>query len=500
MAKSCKKPRAKKAQPLQKDTTKKVKESRIIKPTSKTPKQTFSTPSKHGMKTRARQAEAMKIPAKDQEQQSPCSSLKKKPQQVSDAYYTSLSQEFQKTPKRSRTSRNGRKSLKTPQTPKTPKTPKSSGSVQTPVFTSKSLRDLLSPYRSFWDPIKESNSSQGSPSRAFADDDLRKIFKRLNNGIRYQMTNKVENYGFLLSSSPSGHDPREEAPVTDDEVAELQVALWPSIQQLVELTKRYPHHSDTKKCYLDQFRALHNQLQYTWQLQNPLSSAPTLFQLEPWKGGIVNWRSSTYCNGDDRFAASIVLNHLEIWRAEIPSPSSPLLYPKLHLPDIDESDLEMSPLPRRPPYHTDTDPSSSPLPDRSSPQYGHRRIMSALYDRDRDIGFRPTAAQIQAYQAGDPSTTALPFASMSEDGLPIDSSSDPWTEYHHIQHTRTRIPIFDSENITSAADDDAGWIGYTGSQGSVSSNKENDVQAMERVMEALRRENEPDAEADEWAE
>ncbi|KAL8812753.1 MAG: hypothetical protein Q9200_000793 [Gallowayella weberi] len=59
--------------------------------------------------------------------------------------------------------------------------------------------------------------------------------------------NKVENYGYVSSSSPSGHDPREEVPVTDEEVAELQVALWPSIQQLVELTKRYPLDSEQQE-------------------------------------------------------------------------------------------------------------------------------------------------------------------------------------------------------------------------------------------------------------
>ncbi|KAL8805660.1 MAG: hypothetical protein Q9182_001804 [Xanthomendoza sp. 2 TL-2023] len=480
MAKSCKKPRAKKATPLKKDTTNKVKKSRIIKATSKTPpNQTCSTPSKHGMTTRANKTEAKKTQTKSEQQTSPCSFSKNKARQVDDAYYTSLSLVFQTKPKTPRTSRK-RKSLKTPETPK------SSVSVQTPVSTSKQkktrpLRDFFSTNRSFWDPIKESESNQEPLTMMFADDDLGKIMKRLNNQLGHQMNNKIENYGYLSSSSPSAHDPREQDPVTDEEVAELQLALWPSLQQLVELTKRQPRHSDQKKCYLDQFRALHNHLQSLWHLQSPLRSAPILFQLEPWKGGIVNWRSSTYTNGDDRIPASIVSTHLETWRAETPSPPS---YPTLHIPDIDDSDLEMQSLP----------PSSSDLPTHSSPaalpHHNHRRVMSALYDRNRDIGFLPTAAQLRAYQAGDLSSTTLPINSMSDSGggIPVDSSSDPFSDFRSTYiPPRTRIPIFESENA-GRSDDDDGWVGYTASQGSVTSDKENDVHAMEAVMEAQRRE------------
>ncbi|KAL8812782.1 MAG: hypothetical protein Q9223_007205 [Gallowayella weberi] len=168
------------------------------------------------------------------------SSNKKSPQQVSDAYYTSLSQEFQKTPKTSRTSRN-RKSLKTPvftsksneakshrrdieaNKPPTsePKkiendglSPSPNDRIPTPASkpisegshtnaAAKPLEDaLLTLYCSFWGLIKESQSSQGSPSREYADDDISKIMKRLNNQIDHQMNNKVEIYGYNTDERP----------------------------------------------------------------------------------------------------------------------------------------------------------------------------------------------------------------------------------------------------------------------------------------------------------
>ncbi|KAL8671216.1 MAG: hypothetical protein Q9224_007630, partial [Gallowayella concinna] len=316
--------------------------------------------------------------------------------------------------------------------------------------------------------------------------------KRLNNQIGHQMSNKIEDYGYMSSSSPSGHDPREQYPINEEEVKELQIAIWPSIQQVVELTQRYPNHSDTSKCYLDQFRTLHNQLQYIWQLQSHPSSAPALFQLEAWKGGIVNWRSSTYTNGDDRFPASIISDHLEIWRAEMPSPSPSPSFQDLHMPDIDESDLEMESLhPLR--HHLDT---SSPLHDPSSPlpaPTGHRRrVMSALYDRNRDIGFLPTPAQMQSYQAGTLSSTTLPFNSMSDPGIPIidsthSSSSNPIAEHYHI-HGHHNIDIYEGGENVTPSDDGGAWEGYAASQASATSDKENDVQAMENVMEEQRRE------------
>ncbi|KAL8812755.1 MAG: hypothetical protein Q9200_000795 [Gallowayella weberi] len=148
--------------------------------------------------------------------------------------------EFQKTPKTSRTSRN-RKSLKTPvftsksneakshrrdieaNKPPTsePKkiendglSPSPNDRIPTPASkpisegshtnaAAKPLEDaLLTLYCSFWGLIKESQSSQGSPSREYADDDISKIMKRLNNQIDHQMNNKVEIYGYNTDKRP----------------------------------------------------------------------------------------------------------------------------------------------------------------------------------------------------------------------------------------------------------------------------------------------------------
>ncbi|KAI4243720.1 MAG: hypothetical protein L6R40_003333 [Gallowayella cf. fulva] len=482
MAKRAKTQRAKQSQRRKTEPTERVKESKVTKSTSKKlVKQIFSTPSKHGMRTRAKKGESI-----EENQTSPCNSTAKEPSKVDDDYYTSLSQEIQKvprTPRTPRTSRN-RKTLKTPETP---------GNLQTSDSPSKreefkDLGGLLRADRSFWDLIRESDSS-GSPSRTFADDDLEKIMKRLNNQIRHKISNKIEDYGYLSSSSPSGHDPREQNPVTEEEEQELQLAIWPSIQHLVELTKSYPDRLDLRKNYLDQLRALRDQLQWTWQIQGHATSAPQLFQLEAWKGGIINWRSSFYTDGEDRFPASTISEHLEAWRAEMPSlPSSPYQASST-MRDTDGWDLEMqSPHPR---HHIDT---SSPLRDRSSklPPHGHRRVMSALYDDSRDIGFLPTPAQLQSYQAGTLSSTTLPFNSMSDPGMPIDtnSSSDPILESYYFRGN-PNIRVYEGEDVEqqqSPRSDDEEWQGYSGSQASATSDKENDVQAMESAMEEQRRE------------
>ena len=306
--------------------------------------------------------------------------------------------------------------------------------------------------------------------------DVDEFMKRLNREVAYRIdTHKIEEHGYMSSSSPGGHDPREQIPITEEEKGELQLALFPSLQHLVELTKYQPRRTDATLSYLDQFRALHTELQDIWRIQGHTRATPPLFQLEAWKGGIVGWRSSHYTTRDERFSAAVVDAHFQTWRVTVPSTSPIIDY---SMPDIDDSDLEMQSLdPRR---YID---SSSPLHGRDAsptPLKGHRRVMSALYDKDRDIGFLPTPRQIQSYQAGEASSPGL---GMSDPGIIDFNSSDP------IQEAYFRgggdIRIYEEGNVTPPQQGNEP-PGYTSSQASASSNKENDRYLMNQVMEEQR--------------
>ncbi|KAL8913673.1 MAG: hypothetical protein Q9171_001523 [Xanthocarpia ochracea] len=110
--------------------------------------------------------------------------------------------------------------------------------------------------------------------------------------------------------------------------------------------------------------------------------------------------------------------------------------------------------------------------------------MSAIYDNSRDIGFLPTPAQIHAYQSGESSSTALPELRISDPGIIDADPADPTHEAYQHRRWNSDIRIFESEDVTSPPRDNGA---YGGSQGSASSNKENDGRAMERVIEELRR-------------
>ena len=424
------------------------------------------------MRTRA------KSTARSDEQQAPSTPPNKSPpSEIDDVYYTSLSQEIKKTPRTPKTRRTGR----TKHAVEALVTPRNQSSVEENQTNITFVWDLFSTDRSFWDSIRETSSSQGSPERSFADQDIQQIMRRLNRQVAYRIDNyKVEDHGYMSSSSPGGHDPREQIPITEEEKGELQLALFPSLQHLVELTRSQPRRIDHNMCYLDQFRALHHNLQDIWQFQGHAKAAPALFQLEAWKGGIVNWRSSSYSTGEERFSASLIDTHLQKWCDEMPAPSPIIDY---NMPDIDQSDLEMESIDPR--HYID---SSSPLRGCSSPtpQKGHRRVMSALYDKDRDIGFLPTARQIQSYQSGDASSTTLAGLGMSDPGIIDIDSSDPILEAYQLRGTSS-IRIYEEGNVTPPQTSHP--PGYTSSQGSVSSNKENDRRLMEQVMEEQRLEN-----------
>ncbi|KAL8902830.1 MAG: hypothetical protein Q9171_007589, partial [Xanthocarpia ochracea] len=372
MAQSSKKPRPKPSQKFSKNKKERVKESRVTKPAKRTTTR-VTTPSKHGMRTRAKTTEVS-----DEQQLASTTRNRGNPTSVDHAYYTSLSQELRKTPKIPKSAKKSRRQgpVETPKTPPNPSKRKSDGKR----LEAASVWDLLDTDRSFWDPIKETSSSQASPSRTTSGDDIKTIMNRLNRQVSHQFNNyKVEDYGYMSASSLDGLDSREENPTTVEQKDELLLALWPSIQHLAELTKCQPHRLNTSTCYLEQFRALLRELQDIWQIQGHRTPAPALFQLEAWKGGISNWRSSAYTNGDDRFPASIVEAQFQTWCAEMPSPPTPIIDPNMP-DDLDPSDLEMQSLDPTPYFHSSRhlhvhhrrSPSSSPTPQRG-PHHRRRR-------------------------------------------------------------------------------------------------------------------------------
>ncbi|KAI4219645.1 MAG: hypothetical protein L6R36_008180 [Xanthoria steineri] len=472
MAKSARKPKGKQINSPGKENTERVKESRVAKPTKKSPAgNILQTPSKHGMRTRAKSAAGSDAAA-------PCSTPpnQTKPPVVDESYFTSLSQELLKTPKttKSRRTRRANKAVETPQTPLNQFPDNEKRLDITFVW------DLLSTDRSFWDPIRETSLSQDAPARSFADLDVNEFMKRLNREVAYRIdTHKIEDHGYMSSSSPGGHEPREQIPITEEEKGELQLALFPSLQHLVELTKYQPRRTDVTLSYLDQFRALHTELQDIWRIQGHTRATPPLFQLEAWKGGIIGWRSSHFTTGDERFSAAIVDAHFQTWRVTVPSTSPIIDY---SMPDIDDSDLEMQSLdPRR--YINSSSPlhghDASPTPLKPH----HRRVaMSALYDKDRDMGFLPTPRQIQSYQAGEASSPGL---GMSDPGIIDFNSSDPIQEANFRGGGGGDIRIYDEGNVTPPQQGNEPR-GYTSSQASASSNKENDRRLMNQVMEEQR--------------
>lgn len=119
------------------------------------------------------------------------------------------------------------------------------------------------------------------------------IISRLNSSISNQIDSyKYEDFGFL-SSSPSGYDPRELQPNTDEETSDLQVAIWPTVQHIVELTKTVIPLPNPKSSYLEQIRYVRRLLRNAWQDLGHPNNAPSPFQLEAWTGGISNVSTSS---------------------------------------------------------------------------------------------------------------------------------------------------------------------------------------------------------------
>ncbi|KAI4142171.1 MAG: hypothetical protein L6R39_005065, partial [Caloplaca ligustica] len=356
--------------------------------------------------------------------------------------------------------------------PQAPKTPESTGLAK--IRQKGSIRSILSPNRSFWDAVKTAAREQqdaASQESGFDNTNIAHILNRLSNSITTQFDSyKYENFGFL-SSSPSGYDPRELRPASDEEIEDLRTAIWLTIQHVFELTNCRIRFPDPKDDYLTQLRHVREQLRDSWQNAGLPGNAPAPFQLEAWRGGISNWRSSTYTDGGDhRFPASMVEAQLQAeLQAEMPSLPAPhddddILDPEVQIVGADRC------------FHRDG--SSSPTPS------GHRcrRPMAALYDRNRDSGFLPTASRIEAFQH---STTALPSLPVADTDTGIPNSDFDFESYFDelpFPPHRHTVSVFEDQNSpnppppTSTTTED-----YDATEGS---DKENDSTALMRQQRA----------------
>ncbi|KAL8705113.1 MAG: hypothetical protein Q9201_001758 [Fulgogasparrea decipioides] len=314
-----------------------------------------------------------------------------------------------------------------------------------------SIWNLITGDRSFWDIVKASATNQNPfTNRSFADDDVEVIINRLNNSINNQIQSyKVENHGYMSSSSPATDDPREIEPLTIGETEDLQRAIWPTVQHVVELTGCRVRLPDEDKDYLTQLRGVRDQLTVAWQVLGRPGNAPSLFQLEAWTGGIRNWHSSFYTNGEQRFAASVVEAQIEAWRSEMPSLQDTSIADQL--PDNEE-----------------VPPIASPFVESTPSQPGHRRALFATYDQHCDNGFLPTAAQIQTYQYS--TFTTLGNISMSDHGIGYPSDGSYFDEGIFQPRRRSRFRIH--ENITPPTGSDRPFLPGT-REGSQESDKEN---------------------------
>ncbi|KAL9595785.1 MAG: hypothetical protein Q9219_006239 [cf. Caloplaca sp. 3 TL-2023] len=359
--------------------------------------------------------------------------------------------------------------VEAPRTPEILKTPE----PQKVRRQRSSLRLLLQPRRSFWDSFGErTQESQTSSPSSHEDSNLTAMMNSLNQKLSHQFDSyKYENHGYLSSSSPSGYDPREVAPINDEEVENLRTAIWPTLQYVAELTKSSPRLPNPKDCYLSQIRHVRQELSDTWQTKGFPGNPPSPFQLEAWTGGITDWRSSHYTDGEKRFPASFIETQIEAWRAEVPM--TPVNDAIVADSTSEDHEMEMdSESEIYYPTHGFDNSRTSPTPgDRS-----HRHALSALYDSHRDIGFLPTTSQIQAYQSGSIATTTLPSLSMIDTGI---SSSPPIPPLPPVVHrNRSRLPIiFEDQATPQPSSDDADFVGSM----SQSSDKENNREEAVRV-------------------
>ncbi|KAI4141670.1 MAG: hypothetical protein LQ341_003453, partial [Variospora aurantia] len=223
MARRMKTPRRKQAQRVKSPTLEKPKANKVVKPTTKrlNKDSILKTPG-HGVKTRARATKVRNQLGQYQKHNNLSSS---------------------------------------PQTPKTPRLLSSARSKG-----KSSIWSALSTTRSFWTTVKEAAEVEAYSSAAssFDSTNIVHIARRLSASVSAQLDSyKYENYGFFSSSSPSGHDPRDLIPQTDDEVQDVKVAVWPTVQHVLELTHQPIRLPSPKGSYLDQIRHIRLQLRNT---------------------------------------------------------------------------------------------------------------------------------------------------------------------------------------------------------------------------------------------
>ncbi|KAL9582597.1 MAG: hypothetical protein Q9212_003202, partial [Teloschistes hypoglaucus] len=209
-----------------------------------------------------------------------------------------------------------------------PETPDSAENVS----PAESLWSLVTPQRSFWDAIvgpaqDQEPSASSSSSTNSGDFDLDAMMTRLTNSItRHHHATIVEGTVRLSTPRPRA-DPRDLLPLSTAEEDDLRLAIWPTVQHMVELSSSFSRPQiDQQKGYLTQLRGLLAQFSQHWHHsgQHHGGSPPTAFFLEAWRGPIAHWRTSHYTNGDHRFPATMVLAHLDIWRSS-PNPFSTFL-------------------------------------------------------------------------------------------------------------------------------------------------------------------------------
>ncbi|KAI4178745.1 MAG: hypothetical protein LQ348_005546 [Seirophora lacunosa] len=440
MAKRLKTNRSRRVQRSKSPTLEKPKPNKVFKPKTKptTKGTTLRTPC-HGMKTRARTAEV----------------------------YNQLDH-YQKHNLSS-----------SPQTPQTPPLPRS-----TRPKRQNSIWSALSTTRSFWATVKEAEASSAASS--FDSTNIAHIARRISASISTQLDSyKYEDYGFFSSSSPSGRDPRELVPSTADEVADLNAAVWPTVQHVLELTAgrcimRLPNPDSS---YLDQIRHMRRQLRDAWQDLGKPDNAPSPFQLESWSGSIARWRESTYTDGSSRFSAEAVGTQLELWIASIPpSPED-----NAAMSDDDDEDDFSSPeiFSAR---HEWNDNATSPTLGASA----RRRPMSAIYDRERDVGFLPTAAEIHAYQAGTAASSTVPSLPVAGTAGVIDIDDFPPSLRRCVRifEDRTTPPLPSADAAAADPAEGTGSGGEHAVEDGDGSDKENDVRVLVR-QERVEREREP---------
>ncbi|KAL8827883.1 MAG: hypothetical protein Q9170_006839 [Blastenia crenularia] len=201
------------------------------------------------------------------------------------------------------------------------------------------LSQILNPKRSFWDTLKGISYDQPSSTEAtLSDEGLTNLMERMNRQISYQIDiHKFEPFTFL--SRPShGYDPRELDPLDEAEIEDLNWAIWPTLQHLTELTKSRPRIPSRKECYVAQLQSIHKQVQSAWEEYLLPGVPPPLFLLEAWNGGIKDWRTSYFTNGEERFPASVIANKIDLWSEDFPASAPPAQDLSFQVTDISTSD------------------------------------------------------------------------------------------------------------------------------------------------------------------